>query len=152
MVDGAYARWLASRTGQLLIETRADLGYDDPAALQSAGRKLALDVLLTELARLRPADAVLAEGLGTGGSWSRPGGVDRGPMRIAVGRGQLVGQYDWDLAGPVAVAAAAGLYASRVDGSPLRCNQADPRTPDLLVCRKDLAAGLVAALRRAGGE
>jgi 3'(2'), 5'-bisphosphate nucleotidase len=65
---------------------------------------------------------------------------------------QLVGQYEWDLAGPVAVAAAAGLYASRVDGSPLRCNQADPRTPDLLVCRTDLAAGLVAALRGVGGE
>lgn len=30
------------------------------------------------------------------------------------------GQYEWDSAAPVAVATAAGLHASRLDGSPLR--------------------------------
>ena len=36
------------------------------------------------------------------------------------------GQYEWDSAAPVAVAEAAGLHASRVDGSPLRLQ---PRRP-----------------------
>jgi 3'(2'), 5'-bisphosphate nucleotidase len=49
------------------------------------------------------------------------------------------GQYEWDSAAPVGVAAAAGLHVSRLDGSPLRYNQPDPYLPDLLVCRPELA-------------
>ena len=45
------------------------------------------------------------------------------------------GQYEWDSAAPVAVARAAGLYTSRIDGSPLLYNQADVLLPDLIVCR-----------------
>jgi 3'(2'), 5'-bisphosphate nucleotidase len=59
------------------------------------------------------------------------------------------GQYEWDSAAPVAVARAAGLHASRVDGSPLRYNAADPRLPDLMVCRPELAGDLLDAIRRA---
>jgi 3'(2'), 5'-bisphosphate nucleotidase len=58
------------------------------------------------------------------------------------------GQYEWDSAAPVAVAVAAGLYASRVDGSPLAYNRPDPTLPDLLVCRPDLAPPLLAAVAR----
>jgi 3'(2'), 5'-bisphosphate nucleotidase len=58
------------------------------------------------------------------------------------------GQYEWDSAAPVAVAMATGLHASRIDGSALQYNQADPRLPDLVVCRKDLAPRLLAALQR----
>jgi 3'(2'), 5'-bisphosphate nucleotidase len=57
------------------------------------------------------------------------------------------GQYEWDSAAPVAVATATGLHASRIDGSALEYNQPDPRLPDLVVCRKDLAPRLLAALR-----
>lgn len=57
------------------------------------------------------------------------------------------GQYEWDSAAPVAVATATGLHASRIDGSALKYNEANPRLPDLLVCRKDLASRLLAALR-----
>lgn len=49
------------------------------------------------------------------------------------------GQYEWDSAAPVAVARAAGLHASRIDGSALQYNQADPLLPDLLICRPELA-------------
>ena len=49
------------------------------------------------------------------------------------------GQYEWDSAAPVAVATATGLHASRIDGSALKYNEADPKLPDLVVCRKDLA-------------
>jgi 3'(2'), 5'-bisphosphate nucleotidase len=38
------------------------------------------------------------------------------------------------------VALAAGLHASRADGSPLRYNAENPYLPDLLICRPELAA------------
>ena len=41
------------------------------------------------------------------------------------------GQYEWDSAAPVAVARAAGLHTSRIDGSPLKYNQRDVLLPDL---------------------
>ena len=56
------------------------------------------------------------------------------------------GQYEWDSAAPVAVALATGLHASRVDGTPLAYNRADPLLPDIVVCRRDLAPRLLAAL------
>jgi len=59
------------------------------------------------------------------------------------------GQYEWDSAAPVAVAFATGLHCSRIDGSPLEYNRSDPRLPDLLVCRKDLASVLLAAISKA---
>jgi 3'(2'), 5'-bisphosphate nucleotidase len=55
------------------------------------------------------------------------------------------GQYQWDSAAPVAVARAAGLHTSRLDGSPLVYNEADPYLPDLLVCRPELADQVIAA-------
>lgn len=57
------------------------------------------------------------------------------------------GQYEWDSAAPVAVAAAAGAHASRLDGSPLRYNNTDPYLPDLLVCRPELASRLLEGIR-----
>jgi len=54
------------------------------------------------------------------------------------------GQYQWDSAAPVAVAAAAGLHVSRLDGSRLRYNEPDRSLPDLLVCRPELAARVLA--------
>jgi 3'(2'), 5'-bisphosphate nucleotidase len=75
-----------------------------------------------------------------------------GVKAMAVVRGQADayvhggGQYEWDSAAPVAVARAAGLHTSRLDGSPLEYNQADPWLPDLLICRPELAEELLAAL------
>ena len=56
------------------------------------------------------------------------------------------GQYEWDSAAPVAVARAAGLFTSRVDGSPLRYNQDDVYLPDLVVCRPELSERILAHL------
>jgi 3'(2'), 5'-bisphosphate nucleotidase len=262
--DSAFARWLADRAGQLLLRVRAELGHADGKALKDAGDKAAHDLLRAELARWRPADAVLSEEddasrvawqegasrpdrLGAGRVWiidpldgtrefSEEGRDDwavhvalwtaecaspsclaagavamparhrtlatdhppayppmglssatGGPIRIAASRtrppafvtalageigAELVpmgsagvkiaavingdadayvhagGQYEWDSAAPVAVASATGLHASRIDGSKLEYNQADPKLPDLVVCRKDLAPRLLAALQR----
>jgi 3'(2'), 5'-bisphosphate nucleotidase len=62
------------------------------------------------------------------------------------------GQYEWDNAAPVAVARAAGLFCSRVDGSELRYNQKDVSLPDLIVCRPELAEQIVDFVRRHGTD
>jgi 3'(2'), 5'-bisphosphate nucleotidase len=59
------------------------------------------------------------------------------------------GQYEWDSAAPVGVAAAAGCHCSRLDGSSLRYNQPDPYLSDLLVCRPELADRVLAAIAQA---
>ena len=267
VIDAAFARWLADRAGQVLLQVRQNMGYADGKALKAAGDKAAHHLLRTELARWRPADAVLSEEddhareAWTEGerTTSRPDRLDAsrvwivdpldgtrefseegrtdwavhvalwtadcsspsclaagavampaqhrtiatdhppaypplplsaatgGPIRIAASRtrppafvtalaedigAELVpmgsagvkiaavingdadayvhagGQYEWDSAAPVAVAAATGLHASRIDGSALKYNEADPKLPDLVVCRKDLAPRLLAALQR----
>jgi 3'(2'), 5'-bisphosphate nucleotidase len=79
-----------------------------------------------------------------------------GYKTVAVARGEVDayvhagGMYQWDSAAPVAVARAAGLHTSRIDGSPLRYNGAEPALPDLLVCRPELAEALLEAVRGAG--
>ncbi len=60
------------------------------------------------------------------------------------------GQYEWDSAAPVAVARAAGLFTSRIDGTPLEYNQDDVYLPDLIVCRPELAERIVAFVKEHG--
>lgn len=248
--DAGFARWLAGRAADLLLELRRELGHDDPKALRAAGDKRSHELIVAQLGYHRPGDAVLSEEAvyddparldaervwivdpldGTReygepgrtdwavhiGLWSRGGGGGRLaagavalpaehrvlstetppqypspradlPLRLAASRSrppvflaeiaeelaaQLVpmgsagakiaavvggtvdayvhagGQYEWDSAAPVAVARATGLHASRLDGSGLEYNKADPRLPDLVVCRKDLAPRLLAVLAR----
>ncbi|HWV76858.1 MAG TPA: 3'(2'),5'-bisphosphate nucleotidase CysQ [Isoptericola sp.] len=60
------------------------------------------------------------------------------------------GQYEWDSAAPVAVALAAGLVCTRLDGTPLEYNRQDPWLPDLFVCHPAVAPHLRAALTQVG--
>jgi 3'(2'), 5'-bisphosphate nucleotidase len=62
------------------------------------------------------------------------------------------GQYEWDSAAPAAVALAAGLHASRLDGSALRYNRPDPVLPDILFCPVVLAESLLEAIGAAGAH
>ena len=68
-------------------------------------------------------------------------------MAILQGRADIYahagGQYQWDSAAPVAVAAAAGLHVSRLDGAPLVYNDAEKSLPDLLICRPEYAAAVL---------
>ncbi len=57
------------------------------------------------------------------------------------------GQWEWDSAAPAGVMWAAGLHASRLDGSPLIYNRRDPYLPDLLMCRAELADVLLTEIR-----
>ena len=92
------------------------------------------------------ADALHAEVVPMGSAGAKAGAVIRGEADAYVHAG---GQYEWDSAAPVAVAAAAGLHVSRLDGSALRYNQADPYLPDLLICRPELAEPVLSVTRAA---
>ena len=75
-----------------------------------------------------------------------------GAKAMAVLRGEAVaylhsgGQHEWDSAAPAAVCAGAGLHVSRLDGSPLRYNAANPYLPDLLICHHDWAERILEIL------
>jgi 3'(2'), 5'-bisphosphate nucleotidase len=60
------------------------------------------------------------------------------------------GQYEWDSAAPVVVADAAGLFTSRIDGSPLVYNQDSVYLPDLIVCRPEFAEQILEFVREHG--
>jgi 3'(2'), 5'-bisphosphate nucleotidase len=72
-----------------------------------------------------------------------------GAKAMAVVRGDVDayvhagGQWEWDSAAPAGVVQAAGLHASRLDGSPLIYNRRDPYLPDFLMCRAELADALL---------
>jgi 3'(2'), 5'-bisphosphate nucleotidase len=61
------------------------------------------------------------------------------------------GQFEWDSAAPVVVVTAAGLRASRLDGSPLEYNRPDPSLPDLVICPAGLVDHVRALLDAAAG-
>ena len=96
----------------------------------------------------------LAEQVGEalGAEMIRMGSAGAKAMAVVDGRADLYlhdgGQYEWDNCAPVAVALAAGLHASRIDGSPLVYNCENPLLPDLLICRPELAVQVLALVAR----
>lgn len=250
LTDAELAADLAADAGKLLLQVRAEIGFDQPWTLGEAGDRQANSLLLRRLQAERPGDAVLSEEahddlarlksdrvwiidpldgtreFSTPGRddwavhialWRRssngqpeitdaavalpargnvvyrtdtvtsgaaPAGVP-GTLRIAVSatrppavlhriRQTLAiqpvsigsagakamavidgyvdaylhagGQWEWDSAAPAGVLLAAGMHASRLDGSPLRYNQLDPYLPDLLMCRAEVAPILLGAI------
>jgi 3'(2'), 5'-bisphosphate nucleotidase len=71
-------------------------------------------------------------------------------MAVVLGEADIYvhdsGMYQWDSAAPVGVALAAGLHATRIDGTPFVYNARDPWMPDLLICRPELADTVLDAL------
>lgn len=250
LTDAELAADLAADAGKLLLQVRAEIGFDQPWTLGEAGDRQANSLLWRRLQAERPGDAVLSEEahddlarlksdrvwiidpldgtreFSTPGRddwavhialWRRssngqpeitdaavalpargnvvyrtdtvtsgaaPAGVP-GTLRIAVSatrppavlhriRQTLAiqpvsigsagakamavidgyvdaylhagGQWEWDSAAPAGVMLAAGMHASRLDGSPLRYNQLDPYLPDLLMCRAEVAPILLGAI------
>jgi 3'(2'), 5'-bisphosphate nucleotidase len=91
-------------------------------------------------------DALGGELVEMGSAGAKVASVVQGISDIYVHAG---GQYEWDSAAPVAVARAAGLHTSRIDGSPLVYNQVDVKLPDLIVCRPECADAVLAVTRQA---
>ncbi|PSJ36394.1 3'(2'),5'-bisphosphate nucleotidase CysQ [Allosphingosinicella deserti] len=120
-----------------------------PPALQTAPERLRMLV-----SRTRPApeavevaarlDAILVP---MGSAGAKAMAVIRGEADIYLHSG---GQYEWDNCAPAAVALAAGLHVSRIDGSGMAYNKPSPELPDLLICRQELAPGILACCRRDG--
>jgi 3'(2'), 5'-bisphosphate nucleotidase len=73
-----------------------------------------------------------AQLLRIGSAGAKAMAVLRGDAELYVHAG---GMNEWDSCAPVGVALAHGLTACRFDGSPCRYNQADPKTPDLMIGR-----------------
>ncbi len=89
------------------------------------------------------AEALDAEPVRLGSAGAKAMSVVNGETDIYVHDG---GMYQWDSAAPVAVALAAGLHASRIDGSPIVYNERDPWLPDMIVCRPEWAQPVLEAL------
>lgn len=121
---------------------------DQPIPLPEAAAKPRFLVSRTRPAKEATAvcEAMGGELVGMGSAGAKAMAVVRGEAEIYLHSG---GQYEWDSCAPVAVALAHGLHCSRIDGSPIRYNQADTYLPDLLICRPEYAGevlGLVAGL------
>jgi 3'(2'), 5'-bisphosphate nucleotidase len=95
------------------------------------------------VSRSRPPVVATALADALGGQLVEMGSAGAKAMAILQGEVDIYahsgGQYEWDSAAPVGVAAAAGLHTSRIDGSALRYNNEDPYLPDLLICRREVA-------------
>ena len=104
--------------------------------------------------RSRPGPAAEAVAEALGGEMLFMGSAGAKAMAVVCGEADIYahtgGQFEWDSCAPVAVALAAGMHASRIDGSPLVYNNQDPYLPDLLICRPEFAAGSIAAVKAAG--
>lgn len=106
--------------------------------------------LAVSRSRTTPLVTVLAEELNAqlvpmGSAGYKAAAVVRGEVDAYVHTG---GQYEWDSAAPIAVARAAGLFTSRIDGRPLTYNNENPYLPDLIVSNPHLADEILDRIRR----
>ena len=117
----------------------------EPQALPAVAPKLRMLVSRTRPAKeaVAVAEALGAELVPMGSAGAKAMAVLRGEADIYLHTG---GQYEWDNCAPAAVALAAGLHASRADGSPLVYNNENPSLPDLLICQKKLAPRVLQAV------
>jgi 3'(2'), 5'-bisphosphate nucleotidase len=80
----------------------------------------------------------------------RLGSAGAKAMAVVLGEADIYlhdgGMYQWDSAAPAAVAEAAGLHVSRIDGTPMVFNDPDPWLPDFLICRQEYADDVLRAL------
>jgi 3'(2'), 5'-bisphosphate nucleotidase len=102
------------------------------------------------VSRSRPAACAetLATAIGAvlvpmGSAGAKTLAVLRGEADVYLHQGDM---HEWDSGAPAAVAQAAGLWVSRVDGRPLVFNQPTPLTPDILICHRARAPALLAAI------
>ena len=149
-VDGVATTGAVALPGLAMVLGTGDVRGPGPVAAAAAA------ALRMVVSRTRPAaEAVrVARELGAvllpmGSAGAKAMAVVRGEADIYLHSG---GQYEWDSCAPVAVACAAGLHASRLDGAPLRYNACDPFLPDLLVCRRELACRVLRLVAGCGAR
>jgi len=143
------ALWDHDRFGAAAVSLPAiDLVFstDPPAPMPAFTRDRPR--LVTSRNRAPYAAVLVAEGLDCDAV--RLGSAGAKAMAVVLGEADIYvhdgGMYQWDSAAPAAVAAAAGFHTSRLDGSPLVYNARDPWLPDFIVCRPELADGVLKAM------
>jgi 3'(2'), 5'-bisphosphate nucleotidase len=138
-VDGEPVAGSVALPAQERVFTTADLFPDAPAdsePLRMVASRTRAPAIVSEVAAALGADLVYMGSAGAKAMAVVSGGAD---IYLHAG-----GQYEWDSAAPVAVAIAAGLHCSRIDGSPLVYNQPNPYMPDLLICKRSVAPRVLA--------
>jgi 3'(2'), 5'-bisphosphate nucleotidase len=135
------------RTDTVSVDATSDATGVD-ATGDAADRPIRVAVSATRAPSLlyRIRHNVEMEAVPIGSAGAKAMAVVRGDVDAYLHAG---GQWEWDNAAPAGVVLAAGLHASRLDGSPLRYNQFDPYLPDFLMCRPALAPTLLEAIQRA---
>jgi 3'(2'), 5'-bisphosphate nucleotidase len=118
----------------------------DPPKVPPPAQKLRMLVSRTRPAAeaLAVAKALDADLIPMGSAGAKAMAILRGEADIYLHSG---GQYEWDNCAPAAIAIAAGLHASRIDGTPLIYNNENPYLPDLLICRPEHAAHVLALIK-----
>lgn len=133
-IDGSAAEGAVALPGLDLV-----LDSETPPPLAPAAETPRMLV-----SRTRPAAEAVAVAEAIGGELVPMGSAGAKAMAVVRGEAEIYlhsgGQFEWDNCAPVAVAQAAGLHVSRIDGSPLVYNRADTYLPDLLICRPEWAA------------
>lgn len=137
-VDGVASVGAVALPGLGLV-----LRSDQPQEVPPAPERLRMVV-----SRTRPAREALALAKALGAELIPMGSAGAKAMAVVLGQADIYlhsgGQYEWDSCAPVAVALAHGLHCSRIDGSPLTYNHTDTYMPDLLICRAEHAAQVLA--------
>lgn len=144
------ALWDADHFGAGAVSLPAlDITFctDPPPVVPSSGRsrpRLVTSRTRNPYVAVIVATALEADAVRLGSAGAKAMAVVSGEADIYVHDG---GMYQWDSAAPAAVALAAGLHVSRIDGSPMVFNDRDPWLPDLLICRREYAEPALRALR-----
>jgi 3'(2'), 5'-bisphosphate nucleotidase len=132
------------KLGAVALPARGQLFRSDRAAMPppATGRR---PVML--VSRTRPPPEAEEIAILLGAELRAMGSAGAKAMAVVAGEADVYyhagGQHEWDNCAPAAVALAAGLHASRLDGSPLVYNCADTLKPDLVVARPELAARIL---------
>ncbi len=134
-----------ARLGAVAVPERGVFRTDRLSAPPAMARRRPL--MLVSRSRAPEIAGPLAAALGAdiaqlGSAGAKAMAVVAGDADIYVHAG---GQHEWDNCAPAAVAAAAGLHVSRLDGAPLSYNRPSPFVPDLLICRAELAGAVIEA-------
>jgi 3'(2'), 5'-bisphosphate nucleotidase len=148
------ALWERGRlvAGTVALPARAECWSTRSQPAPSPGNSRTLRIVVSRtrapsLAR-QLATTLAAELHPMGSAGAKTAAVLRGEADAYIHAG---GQFEWDSAAPAAVALAAGLHASRLDGSALTYNQRNPSLPDVLICHRDLAPEMLAAIAQVRG-
>ena len=118
-----------------------------PAAVVPPSTR-AKPLLVTSRSRNPYCAVMVANALGC--DVARLGSAGAKAMAVVMGEADIYvhdgGMYQWDSAAPAAVALAAGLHVSRIDGSPLEYNTPDTWLPDFFVCRPEYTDAILHAI------